>query len=477
MRLFFSLIFLGLLVSCGVIPDYRSPAPEIISPQAWNSAGNHADTEPQPWLAQFESPQLNALINEALRHNYDLKAAAARVSMARAMARINGAERLPQFSAGVKGSRSQRNSTSGFSISNPRSNSFGVDFTLSWELDVWGKLQNRSEAAEYDFAAAELDYKAARLSLAAGVASSWFKVIEASQQLQLAEKKVRTFTETVEIIHDGYVSGIFSALDLRLARANVAAAKSQKDAGRIDLDLAVRSLEILLGRYPDAGLIVEYQLPKLKQGLTTGLPSTLLQRRPDIVTAEKKLIAADQRFTAAWKNLLPSISFSASGGTNAAQLADILNYNTLIWNILGNLTQPVFQGGRLIAEKDQADAQTLEAAANYAQTILQAYFEVETALTAERLLNTQQQALQIATEESMEAEQLALDEYSSGLVEMITLLEAQRRSYDAQSALLQISSQRLLNRIALYLALGGDLKSESIMLEPENKSFFFSLLN
>ncbi len=477
MRLLLFLYCLVLLASCGIIPAHQSPAPVFTVPQVWNTSNNLNDIKSQPWLTTFDSPQLTQLVDEALRHNYDLKAAAARVSSARAMARINGAERFPQFTAGIRGSRAQRNSTSGFSISNPRSNSFGVDFTLSWELDVWGKLQNRSEAAEHDYVASEMDYQAARLSLAAGVASAWFRTIESKQQLELAEKKVKTFNDTRLIIQDGFTSGINSALDLRLARANVAAAESQRDARLLNLDIAVRSLEILLGRYPNAKQISTHKLPKLKQQLATGLPSTLLHRRPDVLAAEQRLQAADQRYSAAWKNLLPSFSFAASGGTNAGQLADILNYNTLIWNIIGNLTQPIFQGGRLIAQKDQADAQTMEAAANYAQTILQAYFEVETTLTAERLLKSQQQSLQLASEESIEAEQLALEEYSVGLIDMITLLESQRRSYDAQSALLQVSSQRLINRISFHLALGGDLKSPPVKPAPINESFFFSLFN
>jgi len=475
MRLFLSFYCLFLLTSCGIIPDFQTSAPNIISPETWNN--DHKQAEPQAWLAEFDSPQLTKLVDEALLHNYDLKAASARVSSARAIARINGADRFPQIAAGIIGSRSQRNSTSGFSISNPRSNNFGVDFTLSWELDVWGKLQNRSEAAEHDFVTAEMNYKAARLSLAAGVASVWFRAIESKQQLELTEKKVKTFNDTRSIIQDGFTSGINSALDLHLARANVAAAESQRDANRLNLDNTVRSLEILLGRYPSSKQITTHKLPELKQRPATGLPSTLLHRRPDLLAAERHLQAADQRYTAAWKNLLPSFSFAANGGTNAGQLADILNYNTLIWNIIGNLTQPIFQGGRLIAQKDQADAQTMEAAATYAQIILQAYFEVEIALTAERLLKTQQKSLQVATKESIEAEQLALEEYSAGLIDMITLLESQRRSYDAQSALLQISSQRLINRISLHLALGGDLKNPPVQPEPITESFFFSLFN
>ncbi len=477
MRLTLFFFVLICLSSCGIVPNYQSPKPTLEIPAVWTSGNTASVKITQAWLEQFNDTQLNKLVDEALQYNHDLKAAAARVSAAKALSRISGANRFPQLSAAIKGARAQRNSTSGFSISNPRSNTFGVNFTLNWELDVWGKLQNRSEAAEQDFVATTIDYQAARLSLAAQVASSWFKSIESKQQLELANKKVKAFDESRLIIQEGFVNGINSALDLRLARANVASAKSQHDAKLVEQDNAIRSLEILLGRYPDAQLLTASTLPELKKQISAGEPADLLRRRPDIIVAEQRLIATDLRFTAAWKNLLPTFSFSASGGTNAGQLADILNYNTLIWNILGNLTQPIFQGGRLMAEKDQADAQTREAAAHYAQTILQAYFEVETSLTAGRLLATQQQALQLATDESIAAEQLALEEYSAGLIGMITLLEAQRRSYEAQSALLQISSQRLLNRITLHLALGADLWSQPVIAPPITESFIFSLFN
>jgi outer membrane protein TolC len=155
-------------------------------------------------------------------------------------------------------------------------------------------------------------------------------------------------------------------------------------------------------------------------------------------------------------------------------LSDILDYNQLVWNILGNLTQPLFQGGRLIAQKEQANAQALEAASNYATVILTAYFEVETGLYSEQLLETQEKSLQIASHESVEAERLALEEYSSGLVDMMTLLESQRRSYDARSALLEVSTQRLLNRVNLYLALGVDIEIENDPSPAMDQGWFVS---
>ncbi len=468
------LIIIALTViisSCGLIPDHRIEPLSMDIPKQWRSGASSSGTLSNAWLKDFNAPNLESLVTEALLHNYDLMAAAARVKSAQAIAKINGADRFPQLSAGFDAGRSQRNSTGGFRIANARSNSFGIDFTLNWELDVWGKLQNQTQAAELDFNASESDYHAARLSLAANVTKSWFNLIEAWLQSDLLKKKVTAFENARQIIEDGYSIGINSALDVRLARANVAGAESQLNAQKILLDNATRALEILLGRYPSAEINTAEKLPILNQPVTAGLPIALLRRRPDLLAAEKRLAATDQRVSQAIKSFLPTFSFAASGGTSTSDIRDVLDYEALVWNIIGNLAQPIFQGGRLIAQKAQADANNQEALANYGQIVLQAFFEVETTIKAEQLLQKQELALQVAAKESVEAESLALEEYTSGIVDMITLLESQRRSYDAQSALLEISNQRLLNRVNLYLALGGSFsENEADHPTPQNNS-------
>jgi NodT family efflux transporter outer membrane factor (OMF) lipoprotein len=461
-------LFINVLVitlsGCGLIPDHELEPLDMAIPQQWKNQNSESSSDAihRVWLKDFNTHELKPLVTEALLHNYDLKAAAARVKAAQALVKINGADRFPQISSAFEGSRSQRNSTGGFSISSPISNSFGVDFTLNWELDIWGKLQNQTNAAELDFKATEADYQAARLSLAANVVKFWFDLVEARLQSDLLNKKVIAFENARQIIEDGYVIGVSSALDVRLARANVASAQSQLNAQNILLDNATRSLEILLGRYPGAELNGTEKLPMLAKPVTTGLPIALLRRRPDLLAAEQRLAGTDQRVSQAIKSFLPSLSLGASGGTNTSHIRDVLDYESLIWNIVGNLAQPIFQGGRLIAQKFQADANNQEALANYGQVVLQAFFEVETAIKAENFLHEQEQALQLAATESVEAESLALEEYNAGIVDMITLLESQRRSYDAQSALLQISNQRLANRVNLHLALGGSFSDDEL---------------
>jgi outer membrane protein TolC len=186
------------------------------------------------------------------------------------------------------------------------------------------------------------------------------------------------------------------------------------------------------------------------------LPSDLLHRRPDLIAAERQLAASLERVKIAKKDLLPTISLSSSTGTSSGELRDILDPDLLIWNIAGNLTQPIFQGGRLLAGIDLANANSRSALANYAQVALNAFRELESLLAAEGFLQDELSASEQAAIESVAAEELAWQQYQRGLVDIITVLESQRRAFTAQSSLLSVMNNRLANRINLYLALGGN---------------------
>ena len=176
----------------------------------------------------------------------------------------------------------------------------------------------------------------------------------------------------------------------------------------------------------------------------------------DLIAAERRLLAAGERLQQARKNRLPSFQLTANGGTSSDELKGLLDPDFLVWSLLGNLVQPVFQGGRLRAEQELALARSDEVLNNYAQTILTALREVETALDAEAYLADQENALETATREAKEAELLAREQYAAGLTDIVTLLETQRRSFNSESSLLEINNQRLQNRIDLYLSLGGE---------------------
>lgn len=396
-------------------------------------------------------------MKEALTHNYDLAAAAARVEMAAAQWRQAGASRLPRGSLTAGGSRRSAVSEFGGTTRREETDQLNLGLNLAWEVDLWGKLAHRVRAARADYQAERNLWQAARLSLAARTLQAWFNAVELELQSQLARETLEVFENTRQVVESSYKRGLPNrALDVRLARANVESARATWETRRRQRDAAVRALEVLLGRYPAEILALETNLPPLRREVPPGLPSELLSRRPDLRAAERELAAALERAGAARKELLPTLSLSGSAGGASNRLRDLLDSDRLFWNLAANLVQPVFEGGRLRAGVDLAQAATRQALARYAQTVLTAFREVETALAAEAYLRREEAALSRAAEESIGAEQLAWQQYQRGLVDIITVLESQRRAFAARSNLLNVRNARLQNRLDLYLALGGD---------------------
>jgi multidrug efflux system outer membrane protein len=440
-------------------PDLDAGLPE--PPAAWTGAPSTdadvlAGAPVEGWLADFDAPGLAPLVEQALAANPDLAAAAARVAQARAQARIAGAPRLPQAEAGFSAARTKR-APSGISSTSARPvTTYGLDASISWEADLWGRLGDTARAAVADAEASRADLEGARLALAAEVARGWFLLAEAAQQEALAEHTVDSFTRSRRVIEERYRAGIVTALDVRLARENEATARSVLAQRRREHDAATRALEVLLGRYPAGGLQPPAALPAVVRPVPVGLPSELLERRPDLVAARTRLAAADARVRAARKNRLPSISLTATGGTASDRLRDLLDWDHLVWSLVSGITQPIFSGGRLSAESALAKARDREALAAYARAALDAFREVEAALNAEGHYTEQERALRTAAAESHEAASLAAERYGQGLIDIVTLLESQRRAFDAESARLRTVRDRLDNRVDLYLALGGD---------------------
>lgn len=462
LRVFWVASLTGTILGCVTTPDHDPALLDLDTPGTWTSTAGYAATASQNWLADFDDPVLSTLVDDAMGGNFDLRAAAARVDAARGRANIDAADLYPQLSARLDASRTKRNSTGNFAIRSAVTNNFGIGLNSSWEADIWGKLRNQARAGLIDSEATAADYNAARLSLAANIAQAWFNAVEAKLQVELAALTVRSYRNNLATIETGFRNGISDALEVRLARANVAGAEGRWEARKVLLDETVRTLEVLLGRYPSFSLELADKLPVINRDVPPGLPSELLERRPDVRAAELRFVATDERVKQARKNLLPSISLTVNGGTSTDEFRKMLDGDFLVWNIASNLATPIFQGGRLRAQVDVSLAEQAGALADYAQIALQAFQEVESALTAERLLVEQEIALQTAATESVEAEQLATEQYRAGLVDIITLLDTQRRSFDAQSALIETSNQRLQNRVGLYLALGGSFSQQTV---------------
>ena len=459
-----ALLTLALLpVSCVSSPPAGQPALDVNLPGGWTAPGEvdgKAISADLGWWAGFGDPGLDTAIEECLLNNHDLRIAAIRVDRAEALAVSSGADLLPSLGLQADGLKSQRNFI-GFPIPGmtgiPRNrfSSYGSALNLSWELDIWGRLRSAKAASLADQEAALADLHGARLSLVGQTCKAWFAALEATRQEELAAATVDNYRASEKQVQERYERGLRSPLDLRLARANLATAEDNLEATKVRKDGALRSLEVLLGRYPAAALEATTALPRVPGGVPAGIPSGLLSRRPDLLALERRLAGQRARLLQAKLSLLPKISLSGSTGTSTRELRDIVNQDFSVWSLGANLLQPIFQGGRLLAGIDLADSNLREALETYAKGALRAFGEVETTLALENFLARREAALSRAVEQSQAARELAEDRYARGLDGIITLLSAQRDAFRSESQLLQIRRLRLDARVDLHLALGG----------------------
>ncbi|MBM3278963.1 MAG: efflux transporter outer membrane subunit [Candidatus Handelsmanbacteria bacterium] len=448
-----------LLAGCAAAPGVRPP--EIAPPPAtWTAPAASGMVDTLGWAGLGDS-LATGLVAEALRHNHNLQAAAARLGAALAQARAAGAPLWPQAGGDLSGSRARRNfiglpiPSAGDRVLASTSNTYGASLNLNWEVDLWGRLRAGAAAARADAEAARAELRGAQLSLAAQTLRVYFAAVEARRQVELAQTAADNYHLSSQQVRAQYERGLRSSLDLRLALSSQAGAEANL-AGRQRLyRTALRQLEVLAGRYPAALIQTSGDLPPLPPPVPAGLPAELVGRRPDLAAARERLLAADARLASARAALYPRLSLTASGGRSSGELGDLLDGEFAVWNLVGNLSQPLFQGGRLRAGVDLASAGREGAVAAYAQTLLQAYAEVESALDAETYLQTQEQALCSAADEALAARRLAEERYARGLTDMVTLLTAQNSAFESESRWLATRRQQLEARLDLHLALGG----------------------
>ncbi len=450
-----------LLAACAAAPQVNPPDVDVTIPERWAAGKAGATPADTLWWRSFDDETLTGLVAEALARNHNLHASAARVRAAAARAKIAGAPLYPDAGGRVSGSRRKQNFIglpipgSGNGVLTSTSSSFGLSLDVSWELDLWNRLGAGASAALADAQAARADHRGARLSLAGQTAKTWFAAVEARRQVELSEATVRNFRTSSEVVRERYRRGLRHALDLRRALSDLAGAEAVLQQRLLILDATRRQLEVLLGRYPAAALTPGRTLPKLPEAIPAGLPANLVSRRPDLMAAERRLAASYARYKEARRALYPRISLTGSAGTSTRDLKDLLDGDFSVWNLAGNILQPLFQGGRIRGSIQLAASQSEQAVSAYVQSVLSAYAEVETALAAESLLARRQAALETATQQALAARRLAEDRYAGGLVDLNTMLDAQRGAYASESQLISVRRQRLENRVNLHLALGG----------------------
>ncbi len=429
-----SLVVLLLTSAC----MYGKPADKedlrIEVPEAWaadlsrtkTGKGEGSDASSRQWWTSFGDEELNRLVQEVLQNNRELSAAFQRIHSAQANAVIAGAEQYPWVGAGF-GTGRQRNVFVGFPGPGGKpftstSSSYGVSLDVSWELDLWGRIEAQKGAAQARLMATREDYLGMAYSLIAQTAKAWFTLREARAQVDLAEETVQSRERSLELVTERYRQGRRPSLDVHLSRQLLARAETGLSL-REGLRAQARfQLELLLGRYPRGAIQAVQGLPKLPPLPPRGIPSEILSRRPDLRVLQQDLLASRFAISQSRAELLPRISLTSSAGTTSNQLSDLVDGDFAAWNLFGNLVQPIFQGGRLLAQIDVTEARYREALELYANRVLYAFGEVESALTQERWIQQQQKNAETVLRESQFAKEISDSRYAAGRASILELL-------------------------------------------------------
>ena len=458
-----------IVAACASPPPPRQPEVGVEVPSNWTETPLSEGEVADDWWTEFGDPGLDALIEEALTNNPSLREAASRIAAAGASERAVQAGAMPNVNAGVDASRNRSTITlPGAGLQEVESQRIGVSLNLSWEIDLWGRVRAQQSAAIADRQAIEATYFGARLSLIAQVAKAYFSASEAWAQLRLARENQKATQELSDRVEARFKAGLRPALDYRLAVADSATTRAQVEGRERVYKMARRQLELLLGRYPAARVETEADLSSGLPAVPAGLPAALLTRRPDIVEAERRVAAADSRVRAAYLDLLPRISLTASSGLASDQVSDILDGDFFVWNLLGNLLAPLFDGGRRIAEINRTEALEEGALAYYAVIALGAFAEVENSLANEHHLRRELDALNSGVRESQSALEITRDRYLQGLIDITRVIETQRQYFNAEAARLATRAALMNTRVDLYAALGGGFDA-SMLQDYEEK--------
>ncbi len=425
-------------------------------PETWSSVTDTNDVT-NDWLKSFNDPSLDAIVVEAIKNNLNLRQAAARVEIARQNVTVVGSQLLPQIGAQIGGTGTLADKYA--TASQPSDDKFyGSSYEsggVFWEIDLWGRLRAQKEASEAVFHATELDYAFARQSLAATVGKSWYLAIETRKLVELAEESVRIYTQLLDLVKIRRAAGKVADLDVAEADANLSAAESSLHTFQGQYSEARRALELLLGRYPAAELAVAQDFCPLPPPIQAGLPSALLERRPDLAAAERQVLAAFRQEEAAKLALLPNIAFTLEGGHLSNGLISLLRLNPWMLHGAIGMDVPIYTGGRLRAQIQIATAQQEQMIARYGNVTLRAFFEVEVALTNEALLAQRLQNETKSLADYSEAVRIARIRYVAGAMDMLSVLQLQERQISSQAKVIQLRNGLLANRINLHLSLGG----------------------
>lgn len=425
----------------------ETTAPVLTVPAQWAKGVSSEAPVNVDWPNSFKDPQLNELITQALRYNTNLQAAHARMQQAATGVAIAGSALFPSLSAAGKIGTHMGGDNNGLR---------GWLVSSSWELDVWGRIRYGRRAAAEQYVAAQYDIAFAKQSLVAEVATGWFLAKEAAQQIALLRAMIADNEKIATIAKERWDIGAGSEQDVLYAQVNVATLSDQLEQALLGYNSAVRALEILTGHYPAAELEVSPAFPEQIAPIPTGLPAELLDRRPDILAAERMVAAQFNLVGSARAGRLPKLNLSAAVASLTSNFYQLKNINDPLINVGGNLVAPLYMGGELKARQDQATAQQREAMADYATAVLNAFQEVETTLNTLKTLARRKQLLEQIVRDTAANLVLSQAQFEVGQTGLYQVTTLQVDLSEAQLALLSVNALEHLTRIKLHLVLGGD---------------------
>jgi multidrug efflux system outer membrane protein len=449
-----------LLVLYGCIdlgPNYQRPDLGIETPQSYEHSPTDARTlvVEDRWWEVFGDRELNQYVEQALKNNWDIKQAAARVLEARAQYVRIRADRFPTVNvSGVKDRRAVKGGGLSNSVITDR---YDLNAPASYEVDLWSRLKKASEAAWADILQEEEARRSVAQTVVAETISLYLDMEAVERRLQIAEQSIKAFRESLQFVETRYRRGLTSALDVRQARRVLAGAETIVPQLEQELGIIQQQLSVLLGHYPETRAPRTQAEDYYEQlaPVPPGLPSDLLWQRPDLRAAEADLKSLNRLVGVAKANRFPRITLTGSYGWTSDDLNELLRRENIVWSLTTGIVQPVFDAGRLKAGQRAAEARYQQGVARYVQTVLDAFSEVERSLlTREAQLDRRMRELRFL-EEARATQRVAQNRYIRGLVIYLDVLNAQITRYQAEDSLVQVDLAIYRNRVALHRALGG----------------------
>jgi NodT family efflux transporter outer membrane factor (OMF) lipoprotein len=452
-----------LMAGCAVGPDYQRPATVDVSrfkeAEGWVPATPADALERGAWWSLFNDPVLDQLAGRVEVSNQNVAAAVAAYAQARALVREQRAALFPVVTLDGGGNRARSNSSSG-SGGVRIGNSVQASIGASWEPDVWGRLRRATDGASASAQASAADLAAARLASQGELATNYLSLRQSDAQQQLLATTIDGYQRTLQIAQNRYTAGIAPRSDVLQAQTQLANAQADLAGLQRQRAQLEHAIAVLVGEAPaNFSLATQQRLPEVPD-VPLILPSTLLQRRPDIAGAERRVAAANEQIGNARSAYYPSFSLGASAGSNASRLGDLFTASTSVWSIGLSAAQVLFNAGATSARVDAAQAAHEQAVANYRQTVLAAFASVEDQLSATRVLRDQQALRLQASEAADQVEQQVLNRYRAGQVSYTEVVTAQATALNARRSLVQARADRQTTAVALLQALGGGWQAE-----------------